>query len=319
MAIPAPIPMPAITSDPLCSEQWALHHLRVPAGWACVPGTSGVVVSVVDSGIADNHQDLQIRLLPPDTVIGAATGDDDDHGTMVAGAIAAVTGNAIGIAGATGTANVQILSVKFCSQQRWPDPAPGETAILRAVNFDPLDTRKRVIVLAWDVGYDTVGLQNAIALAGTKDALVVVAAGNHSQNNDRYPNWPANHGSMPHVITVMATDSDDERAPFSNYGQNTVHIAAPGRNPRYDTLSTAPYWGPPPVQRWIRIGYRNFGGTSAATAYVVALAALVRVKNPGMAAPQVKNHLIASARPVAALANFCVAGGVADFQLALCP
>jgi subtilisin family serine protease len=330
--IPPPIPMPIIGGDPLSDRQWALHHLDVSAGWACVsPDSPGVIVAVVDSGIDAGHQDLLGRLLLAQTVI-TGTADDDDHGTMVAGAIASATGNGFGIAGATGTANVQILPVRFCSQGRWPEPNLGAAAIDLAAGYQPTDERKRVIVLAWDVGYRTPALDAAIDHARDADALVVVAAGNHAWDNDRYGNWPANYGSMSHVITVMATDRDDERgalatspdderASFSNYGRTTVHIAAPGRHPRYETLSTVPYLGPPPPAKQgpIGVGYRAFGGTSMATAYVAALAALVRIKHPGMTAPQVKAHLIATARPVAALTNLCVAGGIADFPAALCP
>ena len=140
---------------------------------------------------------------------------------------------------ATGTANVQILPVRFCSQGRWPEPNLGAAAIDLAAGYQPTDERKRVIVLAWDVGYRTPALDAAIDHARDADALVVVAAGNHAWDNDRYGNWPANYGSMrsrhyrdgdrPRRRTgALATSPDDERASFSNYGRTTVAYSGSG-------------------------------------------------------------------------------------------
>jgi thermitase len=310
-------------NDPLFAEQWALTHLRAPAGWNCVsPGAPDVILASVDTGIDGNHEDLQQALLFQDSVLPGILRDDDDHGTMVAGVAGAVTNNGVGIAGA---AKVRLLSVKFCSQQVWPDPHFGALAIRRAADYAPSNPSKRVIVLPWDVGYNTPELQAAIEYAGSKDAVVAAAAGNHSLDNDSYPNWPANHGRMAHVITVMASDDDDERSSFSNFGKKSVHLSAPVAkswadiaNPGIHVLTTSPYFGQPPAQGSIRIGYRPFGGTSASAAYVGALAALVRAKNPRWAAAAVKRHILATARRVPSLTRFCVTGGVADYQAALC-
>lgn len=314
-------------NDPYFSEQEALTQLNAPAGWACIPPDAPeVIVAVVDSGIADNHADLQARVLPPQTVLNILR-DDDDHGTLVAGTTAAITNNNTGIAGA---APAKVLSVKFCSEQCWPDPRFGAEAIHIAANFKEGSKHPGVIVLAWDVGYNRNELQVAMEEARSKDAVVVVAAGNHSLDNDRHANWPANHGSMNNVITVMATDQIevlvmnagggpalqviDDRASFSNYGKNTVHLGAPA----IDILTTTPYFGAA-TQGSIRIGYRAFSGTSASAAFVGGLAALIRAKNPGWNATQVKTHLLASVRPAPALTRFCTSGGVADYQRALCP
>jgi serine protease len=314
-------------NDPYFSEQKGLTQLNAPAGWACIPPDAPeVIVAVVDSGIADNHADFHARVLPPQKVINILR-DDDDHGTMVAGTIGAITGNSLGIAGA---APVKILSVKFCSEQCWPDPCVGAEAIHIAANFTEGGKNPGVIVLAWDVGYNHNELQVAMEEARSKDAVVVAAAGNHAHNNDRYANWPANYSGMTNVITVMATHQIkvlnsnasggaalqviDDRASFSNYGENTVHLGAPA----IDILTTTPYFGAA-TQGSIRIGYRAFTGTSASAAFVGGLAALIRAKNPGWNATQVKTHLLASVRHAPALKRFCTSKGVADYQRALCP
>jgi subtilisin family serine protease len=298
-------------NDEFFSEQWALAHLDVPAAWDCLgPNPSDVIVAVVDTGIDDNHEDLQPCLLGSLTTVDILR-DDDDHGTQVAGTIGSVTGNGKGIAGA---AEVKILSVKFCSQQVIPDPDMGAQAIRDAADFLPTDTRPRVINLSWDVSYSSPALHSAITYAGVRGALVVVAAGNESLDIDRHPNWPANYGNMSHVVTVMATDKNDERASFSNFGATTVHIGAPG----VDILSTVPYFGPRIDGGTYVVGYRGYFGTSAAAAYVSGLAALIRAKYPSLTAPQVKNHLLASAKLVPGLSGLCVTGGIVNYEQAIC-
>ena len=295
-------------NDPFFAEQWAWRRLGAHMAWDRVAtGAAPIIVAIVDSGAADNHEDLKPRLWRntaetqhgPNCIDDDANGviddffgarftvspadgdvwDDDDHGTLLAGTIGAVSNNLIGIAGA---ANVQLMPVKFFGQQVWPSAGLGALAIGYAA-----DMGAKVINLSWDVGYSTAALRQAIAYAGTKGALVVVAAGNDSSDNDVHPNWPANHGDQPHVVTVMAIDKSDDRASFSNYGRTTVHVAAPG----VDILSTAPYLTPPSAGSTIAIGYRSYGGTSAATAHVAGLAALIRLQNPSWTPADVKSHL----------------------------
>jgi len=305
-------------------NQWALEHMGAPDAWSCLGNkASNVAVAVVDRGVVTNHEDLQGRVeIPTHTVINTARADGD-HGTSVAGIIAAQTNNARGIAGAAGPASVRILSVKFCSEQVLPSPSNGANGINEAVRLLRHQKHKGVICLPWDVGYHTPELEQAIADAGRKsnDVLVVVAAGNSSLDIDRYPNWPASYGHMNHVITVMATGQpskiaryDETRATFSNYGRKSVHISAPG----VAIMSTTPYFGLRAPRGSMRVGYRYFSGTSAATALVAGLAALLRAKHPSWTAPWVKSRIINTAMPVPALKGQCVSGGIAHFRRAVC-
>jgi len=317
-------------NDPYYVDQWALRHLGAPDAWSCAdPHAPEVIFAVVDTGIAAGHEDLQSCVLACDTVLDILR-DDEDHGTLVTGITSAARNNGRGIAGA---ATVKIVSIKFSSAQYWPHPDRGAEAIVRAADFDSNDARKRVIALPWDVGYDKGNLRRAVEYAGTKDAVVVVAAGNHALDNDKYPNYPANYGYMDHVITVMATAlhrnprwqvSDDrkkhvmtveERASYSNFGQRSVHVGAPGNA----ILSTAPYFGGGPSASPIRVGYRYFHGTSASAALVAGLVALVRANNPSWNAARVRAHVLNSARPIPGLEGFCATGGIVDYEKAICP
>ena len=280
------------------SEQWAWERLGAAKAWKGLPpGAPDVLVAVVDSGVADNHADLKEYLLPPGTVIPGGTLDEEDHGTPISGTICALTNNATK---RPHKAKVKILSVKFCSQQVVPRAISGADAIDRATRAGA-----RVISLPWDVGCNTNDLGRAIKKAS--DAIVVVAAGNLTLDNDLYPNWPANYGDMDHVITVMATDKYDDPASFSSFGKKSVHIAAPG----VDILSTVSYCSD--VIPDVPIGYRLYSGTSAAAAHVAGLAAYIRAKHPKWRPQKVKQYLMRSARRVKSLKGLCASAGIAQF------
>jgi len=133
------------------------------------------------------------------------------------------------------------------------------------------------------------------------DCLIVFAAGNDGTDNEIYPTYPANFGSdaalAGNVLTVAASDRHDAKAFFSNYGRNTVHIAAPGMR----ILTTGSYLGGTPR-------YTEYSGTSAAAAYVSAGAALVFALNPGWTARDVVQHLLASAVTCDNLKLACIGG-----------
>jgi thermitase len=283
-------------------EQWPLKRL----GLGHPESRKGqevrdVLLAIVDSGVSEDEHSLGSR--DARTVIRGQTRDDEEHGTLLAWTIRAATAAALG---QVGTHKLRILPVKFSSAQY----VPSADRAAKAIEHASEEMRPGVILLAWDVGYTTSNLKQALEGAASTGALVVAAAGNHSLDNDRYPNWPANYGCMDHVITVMATDEDDERASFSNYGKKTVHVAAPGfaafgpefRQARRSVQSA---------------GYRYLRGTSASAAYVAALAALIRAKQPSLKPHQVKARLCESVTSVPALTRFCQTGGRIEYPKAL--
>lgn len=265
-----------------------------------------VNIAIVDSGIPAGESgrpfDEPYRTPIRSVADNSLDRDDDGHATDLAAAIRGLKKHS--------APNINLRFIKPFSAQGWPTPGRGAEAIKRAVELGA-----RVIVLAWDAGHTTDELRKAI-LDARGTAVVVIAAGNWSLDNDKYPNWPANYGGkkeMDHVITVMATDEHDEPASFSSYGRRSVYIAAPG----FARLDAAPSSSPLRTAGSLRNSDREFRGTSAATAHVARLAALVLAKYPKLSPQQVKQHIGKTARKVDALKELCVKGAIVDFAKAL--
>lgn len=300
-----------VPQDPMLGEQWALRQMGADVAWDClktVPVTR-ITIAIVDSGIARTHPDLHGRthprskrfvVDPPDHHID----DEDGHGTSLAGTIAAVTDNPVGVASATWPFIVRVLAQKFYDP--WNELTGDRAA--RAI-VDAVDEGARVINLSWHVGLESALLYDAIEYADLHDVLVVTAAGNEGTNNDELPIWPASYSDpaygLTNVVSVMATNRHDDKPGYSNYGRRSVDLAAPG----HGILSTHYYLANPQ--------YREYSGTSAAAAHVTAAATLVRALRPGWTAPHVKQYL----RTVVDANAFldCVARGRLNLARAVCP
>ncbi len=264
---PADLPIP---NDPLYPTQWALENtgqpgtmgpgtadadIDAPEAWLTTTGSSDVVVAVVDTGINWNHPDLKSNIwtnpgeIPGNFVDDDGNGYEDDvhgfdfynydgsvfdaydgdqHGTHVAGTIGANTNDGAGVAGVNW--NVTIMPVKFLGPYGGDDWS-GAEAIYYAV-----DNGADVINCSWGGYGESEILEEAIAYANDNGVLICVAAGNEGSDVDAEPYFPAMSDS-PNVITVAATDRNDELAYFSNYGATTVDIAAPGD----EIVSTLPW------------------------------------------------------------------------------
>jgi Subtilase family len=301
----------AAPDDPLYQDQWAfyrpqwdLYQMEAEAGWSCAPGPGvPVVAAVIDSGIAQLHPDLAGRVHPNSKrIIGAvfddAIEDEDGHGTFLAGTIGARTDDATGMASASRPIDVSLLVVKFYDPLHVLTAANAAKAIAYAVTQGA-----RVINASWHIGMPSNYLFASVAYAALNDVLFVAAAGNEGLDNDELPIYPASW-TLPNVVSVMATNHRDDRPSFSNYGRNTVHIAAPGVH----VLSTHYYLGAP---RW-----RPYSGTSAAAAEVTAAAAVIRALKPTWTAHHVRAHLMASVDPLPFVD--CIAGGRLSLKRAIC-
>jgi subtilisin family serine protease len=286
--------------DPRFDEQWAWRRMESDAGWGYGRGAANVTVAVVDSGLTKHHEDLS---LSP----GSAPGDRDGHGTMLAGTIGAVAGNALGVAGAASP--VKLIGVQFFDVDTWPTVLAAAKAI-----GDAATQGAEIINASWDVGYYSQVLRDAIDDAGKHGVLVVAAAGNGGSDNDKFPTFPASY-DLPNLIAVMATDEADDAAAFSNFGLQRVHVGAPG----VGILSTYPYDPyPPPTPQRPYVGYRFYSGTSPAAAHVSGLAALLKQRNKGWTPAMLRGHIIASVDAVRALRKKCASGGRVNFRRALC-
>ena len=149
---------------------------------------------------------------------------------------------------------------------------------------------------SWGGGTYETPLYNAIAAAGNAGHLFVAAAGNSGNNSDTFPMYPAAY-NLPNILSVAAIASNGNLAGFSNYGINSVDIAAPG----VDILSTmssesdACVSNPP--------CYTSWDGTSMAAPHVTGVAALMLGVNNGLTPSEIIQIIEQTTRSTATLSN----------------
>ncbi len=297
----------AAPNDSKYSTQWALTNIHAYDAWRVIPnqyptggdGSGRLKVAVLDTGADCTHPDFrnagalsvyspgggQFSLLSdalvPTTVNSPACTwqDDHGHGTHTAGTIAAATGNGQGVSSLG--YGVQLLVYKVT------DVAGNATdSTLAAAIMEAADAGARVISMSLGgAGYSQT-MQDAINYAWSKDTVVVAAAGNNNSNTLFFPAGAA------HAVGVAATDTANNRALFSNYGSG-VDIAAPG----VGILSTLPTYSTSGVNA---TNYGGLSGTSMSTPHVAALAGLVAMANPGLAAQGISRRIQVSAESSAA-------------------
>jgi subtilisin family serine protease len=301
----------SVPDDSQYADQWAPADINLPAAWNITTGSQNVVVAVIDSGVDYTDPDLAANIWTnPNAGLDGFTGDvhgynfvsdtgnpmdDNGHGTHVAGIIGAVGNNGAGVAGVNW--NVTIMPLKFLDAN-----GDGYTSdAIRAINYAIMERTEfgvnvRVINASWSSSVNDPGLTAAIQAAGNAGILFVAAAGNSGTNNDVTPQYPANAG-LANVVSVAASNSSDQLASFSDYGANTVNIAAPG----VDIYSTLPGG---------KFGYLS--GTSMATPEVAGVAALAWAADPSATVAQVRNALLQGADQIPALAGKVSSGGRLD-------
>ncbi len=323
--------LPGNPDDAYRSDLWGMHNLgqsggtagadiNAPEAWSVNTGSQSVVVGVIDSGIDYNHPDLQNNIWsnPGETGVDgggndkATNGIDDDgngyiddvrgwdfanndndpmddngHGTHVSGTIGAEGNNSIGVVGVNW--HVSIMPLKFLNAGGSGDNAAAAAAILYAAKFKDAGGANlvRVTSNSWSGGKRSSTLQDAIANSGS---LFVASAGNNGSNQAVYPAGYSN----ANIISVAATDHNDNLATFSNYSSNWVDLAAPGVN----IISTYP-----------SNQFRSLNGTSMAAPHVAGVAGLIMAASPGLSVSAVKNRIMNTVDPIAALAGKMVTGG----------
>jgi len=265
-----------------------------------------VVVAIVDSGITVDHPTLREHLWTGGKRFIDGTSDDNitdenGHGTLLAGGI---------IAAADRAPAVRIMTVKFFDAATPALPNNAAAAIDYAV-----DNGADIINLSWSVGLGSAALEAAVQKACTReDTLVVIAAGNYGSDNDRVFRAPPKYaqGLRPTTITVMATDDDDKKAWFSNYGQQNVDLAAPG----VGIVSTRRLLSRSAAAAGA-LEYSAYSGTSAAAALVSGAAARLKSLNPGLSAADLKECLMATVDKLPSLERKCRSGGSLNIARAL--
>lgn len=245
----------SLPTDPMFPKQWALHNIGQqvnnhsgnedididwPEAMEIYTGTKDIIVAVVDSGIQGFHQDLSANMwinlneISGDGIDNDNNGYIDDrlgwnfvdnnglpldargHGTLVAGLIGSVANNEVGSVGVT--PNVKIMALRIESDI---------TKIIDAFEYAAM-MGAQIINASFHHPFST-PMRNTIENLNLQGVLLVAAAGNDgkSNDNDLKPNYPASY-SVENIISVAATNRSDDLAFFSNFGEISVDIAAPG-------------------------------------------------------------------------------------------
>lgn len=283
-------------SDPDFDQLWGLHNanntdINAPQAWDLTTGSSNVVVAVIDSGVDYSHPDLAANMWQNpgeianngidddgngyiDDIYGIDSShgdsdpfDDNEHGTHVAGTIAAVMNNDKGVVGVA--PQTKIIACKFLDSFGGGDTS----AAIECLDYlYDLKVNQGVNLVAtnnsWGGGGHSQILKDAIERHNQEGILFIAAAGNSSQNIDQFPSYPAGYDN-DNIISVAAIDEYDQLAYFSNYGTTNVDIAAPGVG-IYSTLPNG--------------RYGSMDGTSMAAPHVTGAVALLAAQFPNESA-----------------------------------
>lgn len=263
----------AIPDDPKFPSQW--HHTKImaPSAWELGTGSATIPLAIIDSGVDPDHPDLMAKLQPGYNFLAQnnETHDVHGHGTAVAGAAGAIANNATGVAGVAW--HNPIMPLVVLDSSNWATYSNIANAIIYAV-----DHGAKVINVSIGGSSPSSTLENAVNYAWTKGALVFASAAN---NNTSTPYYPA---ACARAVAVAATDSADNKASFSNYG-DWITLTAPGV-----AILTTTNGG----------GYGAWNGTSFSSPITAGLAALVWSANPKLTQQEVLDILKNSAEDLGA-------------------
>jgi subtilisin family serine protease len=239
-------------------------------------------------------------------------GKDASHGPHVAGIIAAIRNNNLGLNGIADNAQIMVLRAV-------PNGDEQDKDIALAIRY-AVDNGAKIINMSFGKGYSPFQKEvyDALAYASSKDVLLVHAAGNDSKNIDVEPNYPTplytfQKEKLPLFLTIGASTKNAKKhlpADFSNYGKVQVDVFAPGK----DIYSTIP-----------QSAYKKYDGTSMAAPMVAGVAALLKSYYPSLSMLQIKNTILLSAKyygkskqiipgtkKKTRFGNLSVSGGVVD-------
>ena len=274
-----------VSNDPYYSYQWHLDNpdyggIQMEKAWDISTGSPEVIVAVVDTGIA--HEDYGRYCQAADLAKTCFVqgydfvnndqhpNDDNRHGTHVAGTIAQSTNNNLGVAGVA--FDTCLMPVKVLNRRGSGTYADVASGIRFAV-----DNEAKVINLSLGGSASDETLRGAVQYAYENGVTVIAACGNDNVNSCLYP-----AAYDDYVIAVGATQYDEKKAPYSNYGPS-LDLVAPGGNNDLDQNNDG--YADGVLQQTFSsswqvcdFAYYFFQGTSMATPHVSGVAALLLAK-----------------------------------------
>lgn len=219
--------------------------------------------------------------------------DNDNHGTHIAGIIAATANNGLGISGVASNVNIKIMSLKIHGGSSSSGSVANAIKAIRYAEAMGAD----ICNLSWGTTNYSQQLELAIR---ESSMLFITAAGNNGVNNNSTPVFPASL-RLPNLISVAYIDSDGSLDTASNYGVSTVDIAAPGED-IYSTLVGT-------------YGYSS--GSSMAAPHITGLAAMIYAYQDNVYPAQAKELIINTMQPLDSLNGYLINPGIPDADAAI--
>jgi subtilisin family serine protease len=285
----------AVPNDPRYADGslWGLHNtgqfngiadtdIDAPKAWDFARDASDIVVAVIDTGLRTTHEDLADNLwhnpgeIPDDgldndgngfvddvhgidpTTLNGDVSDTTGHGTHVSGTIGARGNNGLGVVGVAW--RVQLMALKGLRLGN------GKSSDLATCIDYARENGADMINNSWGSTRRKQLIAEAVAATHEAGILFIVAAGNKRLDNDIVPNYPSNY-PFDNIVTVASHAPDGQLSDFSNFGEHSVHLAAPG----FDIIST---WGDSDNS------YHPQLGTSMAAPHVSGILALLKSRYP---------------------------------------
>lgn len=265
-----------ITTSAL-KDQWHIAKVNAEQAWqrAGNRGSRKVIVAVIDTGVDYNHPSLKPNMIEgydfhqndadPMDIAGSANPGHGTHCAGIMGATGIEDGGVIGI-----SPELSIMPIRFLGE----DGSGDLNNAIKAIDF-AISKKADIISASWGAPIardQATPLLEAIQRAEAAGIVFVAAAANDGKDNDSVSEMPANAG-FSNVISVAASDAQDNKPYWSNYGRANVHVAAPGNA----IMSTLP-----------GNKYDNLSGTSMATPLVSGLIAFLKAQDPALTPQQVR-------------------------------
>jgi len=326
------------TAEPLFDQQWDMTQIDVPQAHAVTTGRPDVVVGVLDSGISSTHPDLATQIDEArsvsclggkaDTTEAAWNPTTSDHGTHVAGTVAAAL-NGVGIAGVAPGAKV--ASVKVVSDEGFIYPEAAVCGFLWAADHGIQVTNNSYYIDPWELNCRNdarqrpvwQAVQRALRYSQSKGVLHIASAGNSNDDlQHRFVDAGSPNdgsapvetrtvngacmvlpGEAPGVVTVSSVGIEERKSFFSSYGQGVVDVTAPGgdtrqpdpsRSDRTKAILSTTF---DPATRTDGWGWKQ--GTSMSSPHAAGVAALALSAHPGLRPGALASFLERTATPIA--------------------